>query len=432
MIGVTKLVTVCPLKRIPILFPSGFLAKTAQWEPMPSSRKFAKPALVVTLLAISIGLWYWLPKSLPRTVGSVDFRPYWSSTYLLAHGQDFSDPALMDDIERALTGWKEPYTMHAWFAPTGNLVLLPFTLIPFSWAADFWLLTNIAVVSLAVLLIWRKSTLNAWIPILAGFGFSMTLVSLAVGQVNTLVLLGLTLFLFFNRSNHPYAAGASLILTTVKPHLVILTLPLLVLDVIRRKEWRVLAGFGGTWVGSMLLLTLLYPNWLNSFCRLVKVGMHTLRETPTISGLLVVTGGGTWGKWIWIAAVPLAAALWWSRARFWRRRRLIDISVIAGLVVAPVGWSYDQIMLLFPILSILEWVSTDALSRRDMLTVVGLLIVTNGITFYQRALFPSEVWFFWVPFAVGSIYAFSHRRKSTLGLSTADYLSSQIPLRDPT
>lgn len=393
---------------------------------MHPSRKFGTSASAITILLISIGLCYWLSKLLPPTIGSIDFRPYWSSAYLLAHGQDFGDPSLMHNIERSLTGWKEPYTMYAWFAPTGNLALLPFTLLPFSVAADYWLLTNIGIIFLAVLLIWRKPTVSAWIPVLAGFSFSMTLVSLVFGQVNTLVLLGLALFLFFNKSNHPYAAGTSLILTTVKPHTVFLTFPLLIFDVIRRKEWRVLAGFGGTGVGSMLLLTLLYPNWLHTFWRLVNAGMDSLRETPTISGILLVIGGGVWVKWIWIAAVPVAAALWWSRARNWSRRRLIDVSVTAGLVVAPVGWSYDQILLLFPILSILEWVSTDALSRRDTLMVAGLLMVINGITFYQRALVTSEVWFFWVPFAVGSIYAFSHRRKSTHSLGTANHLSSEI------
>lgn len=42
--------------------------------------------LVVTILLI-------IPSPLPPEIGTVDFRPYWSSTFLLAHGEDFSDSA---------------------------------------------------------------------------------------------------------------------------------------------------------------------------------------------------------------------------------------------------------------------------------------------------------------------------------------------------
>jgi len=58
------------------------------------------------------------PFSESANIGTGDFRPYWSATYLLAHGQDFSNPGLMDDIERTLTNWNKPFTTMAWFALT--------------------------------------------------------------------------------------------------------------------------------------------------------------------------------------------------------------------------------------------------------------------------------------------------------------------------
>lgn len=368
-------------------------------------------ALKIFLLIVGAAAFLAFPLQLPDRIGSIDFRPYWSSSFLLAHGQDFSDPSKLDNVERTLTGWSEPFTMIAWFAPTGNLVLLPYTLFPFSRAVYYWLITNVMIVFFSALLIWGNTTSHKWIPLVAAFSFSMTLLSLIFGQVNTLVLLGVALFLFFSASRHDYATGASLVLTTIKPHLLILTLPLLLLDIVRRKQWRVFAGFVGALAGSALILFYFYPAWPVSFWHLVASGMDSAREAPTLSGLLVMAGDRTWAEWIWAIGLFFAIIVWWKRGKEWDRRSLIDVSILAGMMLAPIGWSYDQVMLLFPLLSVLEWVANGSLTRKDAIAVLLALIIINGVTYYERTLVPSEVWFFWVPLVVAVVYAFAKQRK---------------------
>ena len=112
-----------------------------------------RTVLKITVLTIGVIIFLVYPFPLPAKIGVLDFRPYWSSSFLLAHGQDFSDASKLYNIERALTGWSETYPMHAWFAPIGNVILLPYTIFPFTRAAYYWLLTNIAVVFLGTLLI---------------------------------------------------------------------------------------------------------------------------------------------------------------------------------------------------------------------------------------------------------------------------------------
>ncbi len=369
-------------------------------------------ALKTILLLVGILILLIAPLPLPAKVGAIDFRPYWSSSLLLAHGQDFGDPSLLDSIERTLTGWNEPFTMYAWFAPTGNLVLLPYTLLPFPQAVHYWLLTNIAIVFVSALLIWRHTS-RLWLPLLTAFSFSMTLVSLVYGQVNTLVLLGLALFLFLTDSGRDYAAGAGLVLTTIKPHLVILTLPLLLLETIRRRQWRVLAGFASALAVCALILFALYPAWHLSFWRLMTFGMSLARETPTIPGLFVVAGEYVWGKWLWVIGLFLATALWWNHGGECDQRMLTDISILAGMSVSPLGWSYDQVMLLFPIFSILDWAVSGSLVRRDAILAVIVLLITNAITFYQRIVTSNDVWFFWVPLVVAAVYVFARLRRQT-------------------
>ena len=316
--------------------------------------KRSKKILQRTLILILLFLLFSVPFELPPESGDTDFRPYWSSTYLLRNGQDFSNPEKMDEIERVLTGWDLPFTMIAWFFPTGNLIILPFTYFTFSRASFYWLITNIVSLFISEILIWPKTNKKVWIPLLTIFGFSMTLISLKYGQVNTMVLLGVILFLTFYKKKQGFLAGSSLILTTIKPHLVILTLPLLILELFKRKYWRILAGFVSALLVSIIFLFFLNPEWPARFLHLASYGMATVRLTPTINGLFVFTGNYFFGKWLWIIfLVGSILSLWFYRNKV-DIRNLIDISLICGLIISPIGWSYDQIMLLIPILCILK------------------------------------------------------------------------------
>ncbi len=167
------------------------------------------------------------------------------------------------------------------------------------------------------------------------------------------------------------------------------------------------------------ILFALYPAWPISFWQLVALGMETARETPTISGLFVIAGERMWGKWIWVAGLFLTIVVWWKRGKAWDRRSLIDVSILAGMMIAPVGWSYDQVMLLFPLLRIVEWVTNGFLARKDAVTVVLVLIISDAATFYERILTPNEVWYFWVPLLVAIVYAFAWRRRQTRLLTLA-------------
>lgn len=363
----------------------------------------------VALLVISLVILLVLPTSLPAQIGVIDFRPYWSSSFLLARGEDFSDPSNLDAVERDLTGWDEPYTMYAWFAPTGNLVLLPYTLFPFACAAYLWLITNITVVFFSATLLWSTKKTTVWIPLAAAFGFSMTLISIYYGQVNTLVVLGLALYLFFKKSSRDVVAGASLVLTTIKPHLVILTLPLLILDIVWRRQWRVFAGFVCTLVACVLVLYTIYPLWVVSFWQVVTSGMSSFRETPTIPGLLVHAGNSD-GKLLWMAGLFLAIIVWWKLKERLNQRVLVDVSILTGMLISPIGWSYDQIVLLIPLLHVLEWMIDGLLTKKESIAVALMLIITNFISFYERTLSVSEVWFFWIPLAAIIIYGFAWRQ----------------------
>jgi hypothetical protein len=374
---------------------------------IPTKRNIALIFLLLILLLLII--WF-APESF--SIGTGDFRPYWSATYLLAHGQDFSDITLMDHIERTLTSWDQSFTMMAWFAPTGMVILLPFTLLPFEKAAFLWLLTNILVLSATAFFLWKDLKRKIWVPLLAVFAFPMTLLSLYVGQINTLVLFGLVVFISLKKPEHQFLRGIGLALTTIKPHLVILTLPLIILDCIYNKQWKILIGFFGSLLVCSIILFAFYPSWPISFWNLVSSGMSTIRETPTLSGLIAYTTGQPWGKWLWIPGLILSSIIWWRRKKHLDQNEMIIISIIMGLLISPVGWSYDQIVLLIPMLLLLGNLLNNKISITLRIKTILLLIIIYIISFFMRILNLNEVMFFWIPFFQGYLSICQIRKRS--------------------
>jgi len=362
--------------------------------------------ILILLLAVVVLLF---PITLPSGAGDMDLQAYWGSAYLFAHGQDFSNSNALGDVQRTLANRTRLDTQYAWFFPTGNVILLPLTFIPFTRAVYYWLILNVLAFFYSTILLWEQADERIWIPLIAVFSFALTLISLIFGQISSLEVLGLALFLMLSKSRKPYLAGASLVLTTVKPHLVILTLPILFLDMLRKKELKTLTGFLIALGFCFIVLFAFYPPWLQSFWTVFTSGMRTVRETPTINGILVLLGEYTIGKLIWLV-VLLAGMVWWLRGQNWDRRIFIDISVTVGLIVSPIGWSYDQVMLIFPILTLLAWVVTDKLPKQASRIVVAVLIIGNIAAYYLRTFTPSDVWFFWVPMVVLGLYLFARKQ----------------------
>ncbi len=375
------------------------------------------PVLRTILILLLAGIVLLFPVALPTGAGDMDLQAYWGSAYLFAHGQDFSDADALGEIQRTLADRTRPDTQYAWFSPIGNVILLPFTLIPFTRLVYYWLVLNVVVFFYSAVLIWEQADKRIWIPLAAVFGFALTVISLVFGQINSLEVLGLALFLALGRSKRYYLAGGSLVLTTIKPHLVILTLPILFLDLLRKREWKTLSGFFIALGFCVVVLFAFYPPWIQSSWKVIASGMNTVRETPNLNGLLVLVGEFTLGKWLWVVSLAVGIVWWWRRGQNWDRRAFIDISVTAGLIVSPIGWSYDQVMLIFPILSLLAWAARGELSRRDSRIVVWGLIAGNLAAYILRTFTPSDVWFFWVPFVVLGLYLFAQRRLDSVGMT---------------
>src|SRR4029077_5739175 len=77
--------------------------------------------------------------------------------------------------------------------------------------------------------------------LLAGYLFAPVAACLVAGQMGMVLLLGISLFLLLE-PDHPFLAGAALLIPMAKPHIFALLWPILVVWVIARKRWSLLGG----------------------------------------------------------------------------------------------------------------------------------------------------------------------------------------------
>ncbi len=355
---------------------------------------------------------------LPPSIGAIDFRAYWSAGYLLQHGENFADPSRLFQVERDLTMWSEGYPMITWNPPWLLPLLIPYTWVSFARAAWWWLLTNIALVFGSAVVLWQLSASSdrtrrlTWLAPLIAFAYSPTLVALVAGQVNLIVLAGLAAFLFFRDRHQDARAGVSLALTLVKFHLDYLTLAIVLLDDLRMRRWRALAGFFGTLLVLTAIVFVLRPSFLLDYAATIGGGGLLDYQTPTLGAVLAALAGWNGFKLIGIAILPLVIVVWWRAGSRWDFRTWIDATLIVSVITAPFGWSYDFVVLLVPLSRVMVWIAERKFKRADALAIVVSLLIVDGLMYYQRVVGSLESSFFWVPLVLAAVYAYAWARRS--------------------
>lgn len=360
------------------------------------------------LLFLSAGSIFFLRWSRNVNIGSSDFNAYWAASRLFLEGRNPCDPKSMLEIERAHMSPDQEYVMMTWNPPTLWVLLLPLALMPFQTARVVWLLINLLIVPISCFLLWRIFFPSKRIGILAiycliAIFFSPILVSILTGQITLLVLLGLSSCLFLIKREKWFWAGIALILISVKPHLVILTGPYLILYMVVRRKWSGLLGISTAVAICLAFLFVLRPSWIVDYITPLS-SPPTFWETPTFGGVLKSYGAGSWSQYIGFGFLGLLPFL----LRKLSPLTLESTTSLLTLVTVPItffGWSYDQNILLLPIAEIICWTAAPSSSRRARWVVALLVVCVLVVSMIQRVKAMNEVVFFWVPLAWWAIYA---------------------------
>lgn len=260
-----------------------------------------------------------------RVLGANDFYSRWmGARALFLAGKDpysnavtreiqigmYGRPALADEDQVAFA-----YPLYASF------LAAPLVALPYAWAESFWIAFLIfAIVGASILFArWVEWPQTPWGP-LALLAFVLTFYpaqrGVFLGQFALLVYASLAIGIVLVAWEHDGFAGCFFAIATVKPHVAILALLVILSWAVWHKRWRVWVGFVSAMAFLLIASFLLLPNWLTEFFTALGAYQSYIQigsPLQVLSGLLL---GLPWSNFVTIA---LSATLFCVLLyKFWR------------------------------------------------------------------------------------------------------------------
>lgn len=287
-----------------------------------------------------------------QIAGARDFVVYWATGQQLVHHANPYDREAVGRIEYAagLPIACPPLLMRN--PPWGLPFTLPLALMDIRVAALLCTPILLACLLLSVRMLWQMHGCPKNYLHLLGVSFAPGLTCIMAGQTSMFAFLGLVLFLRWHRTR-PFAAGASLWLCMLKPHLFLPFGLVLALWIVATGSYRVLAGATASIAASCAMAYCVDPIAWTQYAQMMRVSGIEKEFIPCLS---IVLRLWTSPRSMWIQYVPSAAACVWAVAYFWQRRHTWNwahhgsLLMLVSLLLAPYCWVFDQVLLIPAIL----------------------------------------------------------------------------------
>jgi hypothetical protein len=216
----------------------------------------------------------------------------------------------------------------------------------------------------------------------------------------------LALFLRFH-GTRPFAAGLSLWLCALKPHLFLPFIVVLLAWVVVSRSYRILAGAALAIATSCALTYCIDPSAWQDY--------STMMQAPGIAKEFIPCLSVAMRLWLspqtmWLQYLPVAIACVWALSYFWSRRHTWDwknngsLLMLVSIVFAPYCWLYDQAL---AVPALLE--GAYLTRSRSLLAILALanLPIEIGLMCSIRItsafyLWTAPAWFAWYLFACPS------------------------------
>jgi Glycosyltransferase family 87 len=310
-----------------------------------------------------------------KIAGSRDFVSYWSTGVQLRHHADPYNWDQMMALEHAahldakgVLFMRNP----PWSLP----LAYPLGFLELRIGAFIWniILLGCLLTSVYLVQVMHGSPNNHahWL----GVAFTPAIICLIMGQTGLFTLLGMVLFLRFNRT-HPFGAGLALWLCALKPHLLLPFFAVLLVWIIVSRSYKILAGLTLAMAVSTGLAWWIDPQAWAGYFTLMRSHRVQFEFVPTLSDAIRF-----WihPQWIWLQYVPAALGVGWALIYFWRSRKTWDwmengsLLLLISVVVAPYCFPPDQ-CLVIPALMHGMYKSRS----RAMLALLALILLAIGI-----------------------------------------------------
>ncbi|MBI3965036.1 MAG: DUF2029 domain-containing protein [Chloroflexi bacterium] len=305
-----------------------------------------------------------------------DFLAYWTVGRLQLTGRNPYDPELVLVVQQAV-GHESNSPLMVWYPPWALAFVLPLGAVDYPLGRLLWLGLQFGTILGAVALAWRYFGGRAsdfWQALVITASFVPALFVLKYGQIGPLLLLGLVAFLWFERKQQWWQAGASTLLIAVKPHLLPLFWVALFLWSVDRRKWQLLVGTASALVIATLLVLPFNFQVLSQYLDTAVSYPPYFWVPPNAGRLLRLLFAE---DRIWLQFVPtligLGGLLWyWRHQRSgWDWSEQLPILILGSLCIAPYGWPFDHVILL-------PFVLQAALSLRTFVSRFAVILTVGG------------------------------------------------------
>jgi len=365
-------------------------------------------------------------------VGESDFLAYWSAARLLATGDNPYDAVALRTLQHETRPQREPVrgtAFASWNPPWLLVVLMPLGLLPFDIAVTVWKLCNIGLILAASALTWQMLTepldkRGILFVMSVSLWSGQALSAIIVGQVSSLVLLGLVLGAWWLRAGRDRLAGAALFLATIKPHVTYLVLWVLLLWVVRHRRWQVLWGMIAAGAIAITIVWTIFPRWVWAYLDLLNGHRFLFFQytTPTVGSLAYTLWGTNMFRFAGLLLLPLAFSLvQLADSRGWLTA--MNVALLISIPLALYGFNSDQVVLFPAMVQVIFWLWRRELSLRSARLISGGLIVVYLASFGMLVIENRRhgYWFSLIPLALAALYAAAWKQRT--GTQAASVLS---------
>jgi hypothetical protein len=348
-----------------------------------------------------------------------DFLAYWSAARLQLTGQNPYSLEQLQSLQIAV-GFKAEVPYMMWYPPWAFPLILPFGCLDYVTGRAVWLLAHLFLLVFCASILWRlyggsqKDVLFAWVLALT---FAPSTFVLRNGQMALVLLTGMVGFLYFERARNDWAAGISLYLLAVKPHLAFLFWIALGLWILERKRWTILISATLSIVVASVL-----PLFFNPFLITQSLNVTTKLPpfdwvTPTLGTFLRLAFGPERVFLQWLPTIVMSISLvfyWRKKKEDWSWFVQLPLLVALGLVTSVYSWASDLVLLLPLLLKISLNLSYHL--RIEQILYLTVYVILNCVAFGMNVFGVNGAYYAWVSPAF--LFGYQEIQKQTLVAET--------------
>jgi hypothetical protein len=335
---------------------------------------------------------------------SDDFVPYWASGRLNIYGNNPYDSQQIEKLQIAAGG--EPsgtYTISIMLNPPWAISLvMPFGIVNYSISRFWWLICSVIFILISSIILWRIFSgypKQRWLALLVVFIFAPTISVLEVGQIASLLLLGISGFLYFTVVNrNDWLAGAFLSLASIKPQVAYLFWVALLFWIIQERRWLLVIST----TTSVMLLTLIAwlfnPHIIQQYLGMLQTYQISEWANPTIGAYLRFFWFGI--DKFWLQFLPSIIGCiwliyhWFKHHNSWNWVYELPLLLLVSQVTSSYTWTYDLVILIPAILQATVWIMSDC-KRWSTLVFAGTFLTISILDLVLHMKL-SDFWFIWV------------------------------------